>query len=155
MKFIYLAILLMGFSTQSWASGYQLRYQGAESMSTAFASQGSYGNSLSSIYFNPALFLMQSKKQAAAVELFVGHPTQQEFTTGGQSFDDFVSTTFSGSLYYGYMIDDSTAITVALITPWGVKTEYDKNWVGRNFAIKTDLKGINLQPVISKNLMIN
>ena len=140
------------FTLDAWAAGYQLRYQGAEAMGTSFASQGTYGTSLSSIYFNPALFLKQDKKQALAVEGMAIVPMSAEFTSEatGKVYDEFADNTFTGSLFYGHRFNDTTALTVALTTPWGTNTEYPKDWEGRVGAIKTQLSTLNLQPVVSK-----
>lgn len=151
MKISILITSFVFFTSVAWGAGYQLRYQGAESMGTSFASQGSYGTSLSSIYYNPALFLKQGKKQAVSLEGMVIYPTKAEFTAdSGQNYDDFTDPTFTGSLYYGYMIDDTTALTVAVTTPWATSSDYPDDWVGALAAIKTDLKTVNVQPVISK-----
>lgn len=153
MKLIALTALLVCFANSAWGAGYQLRYQGAESMGTAFSSAGSYGQSLSSIYYNPALFLLQDKDTSVAVELMVLHPTKAEFTSStGQVSDDYASTGFTGSFYYGNKIDDDTAFTMAITTPWGTNTDYDDNWDGRYQALETDLVTINLQAMISKRM---
>ena len=151
MKLTIITLLFSLFALDAWAAGYQLRYQGAETMGTSFASQGTYGNSISSIYFNPALFLKQDKKQAIGVEGLVLYPTSLEFTSvGGNTVDDFASTTISGSLFWGYKFDDKSAVTVAFTTPWGTDTEYPENWDGQFAAIKTQLRTFNLQPVYSR-----
>lgn len=152
MKYIILTLLFC-FAHSAWGAGYQLRYQGAEAMGTAFSSTGSYGESLSSIYFNPSLFLLQDKKKAVAVEFMVLYPTKAEFTSAsGQVSDDFADTSFTGGLYYGYKIDDKTAVTVSITTPWGTSTGYDSTFDGRYHALETDLAAINIQPVMSKRV---
>ena len=150
MKLITLTSLF--FACNAWGAGYQLRYQGAETMGTSFASQGTYGNSVSNIYYNPALFLKQDKKQAVAIEGMVVIPYTAEFTSdaSGKTFDEFADTGFSGALYYAYKINDSTAVTLAVTTPWGTNTDYTSNWEGQYAALKTQLKAFNFQPVVSK-----
>ena len=151
MKCFSLMAALLLFVNSSWGAGYQLRYQGAESMGTAFASAGSYGESLSSIYYNPGLFLMQNKKRAFSGELMALHPTDSEFTSAsGTKYDDFTSTGLSGGFFYGYRVDDTTALTVALTTPWGTQSDYDSDWEGRYHAVKTKLAAVNLQTMLSK-----
>ena len=154
MKLTIITSLFLLFTLDAWAAGYQLRYQGAEAMGTSFASQGTYGTSLSSVYYNPALFLKQGKKRAFAVELMSIIPTEAEFTSSATNttYDDFADTTFSGALFFGYKIDDTTAFTLALTTPWATDTEYADDWEGQFAAIKTQLRTFNLQPVISKAL---
>ena len=154
MKLTIITSLFLLFTLDAWAAGYQLRYQGAEAMGTSFASQGTYGTSLSSVYYNPALFLKQGKKRAFAVELMSIIPTEAEFTSTATNttYDYFADTTFSGALFFGYKIDDETAFTLALTTPWGTDTEYADDWDGQFAAIKTQLRTFNLQPVISKAL---
>lgn len=153
MKHIAITALIFCFANSAFGAGYQLRYQGAESMGTAFSSAGSYGTSLSSIYYNPALFLLQDKDHAVALELMVLHPTKGEFTSaGGQVTDDYSSTSLSGGFYFGYKVDEDTAFTIAVTTPWGTKSEYDKTFDGRYHAMTTDLAAINIQPMITKKV---
>lgn len=153
MKFFITTALLVGFISNAFGAGYQLRYQGAETMGTNFSSATSHGDSLSSIYYNPGLFLSQGKDKAMAAELMILHPFKAEFTSQtGTTYDDFQKTTFSGGFFFGYKVDDETALTVALTTPWGTSSDYDPNWDGRFMAIKTDLAAINLQPILTKSV---
>jgi|GEM_PF-2972072 len=153
MKYFALTAILFCFTNSAFGAGYQLRYQGAESMGTAFSSAGSYGDSLSSIYYNPGLFLTQGKERAVSLELMAIYPTKSEFTSStGSTYDDFTSTSISGAFYFGYKVDDQTALTVALTTPWGTSTDYDKSWDGRYHALETDLAAINLQTMFSKQI---
>ncbi len=154
MKHIALTALIICFASSAFASGYQLRYQGAETMGTAFSSAGSYGDSLSSIYYNPALFLLQDKDHSLALELMYTNPTKAEFTSAsGQVTDDYASGSLSGAFYFGYKVDDSTAFTVAVTTPWGTKSDYDDpTFDGRYHAVKTDLGAVNIQTMISKKM---
>jgi len=154
MKLTTITILASLFAFNAWGAGYQLRYQGAEAMGTSFASQGTYGNSVSNVYYNPALFLMQDKKQAIAIEGMAIIPFSAEFESSvtGTTVDDFADTGFSGAFYYGYKINDTTAVTLAVTTPWGTDTEYPDNWEGQFAAITTQLRTFNFQPVISKML---
>jgi len=153
MKFMTLTAVLFCFTSTAFGAGFQLRYQGAESMGTGFSSAGSYGDSLSSIYYNPGLFLTQDKDRAVSLEVMAIYPTKAEFTSStGTTYDDFASTSISGAFYFGYKVDDSTAFTVALTTPWGTSTDYDTAWDGRYHALETDLAGINLQTMMSKKL---
>lgn len=153
MKHIAVIALLFCFANAAWGAGYQLRYQGAESMGTAFSSAGSYGTSLSSIYYNPALFLTQEKDKAMSLELMVLNPTTSKFTSSTNTVeDDFADTGFSGSLYYGYLVDNETALTISITTPWGTETDYGTTWEGRYAATNTKLVGINFQPMVSKKL---
>jgi long-chain fatty acid transport protein len=153
MKYIALTAVLFCFTSTAFGSGYQLRYQGAEAMGTGFSSAGSYGDSLSSIYYNPGLFLTQDKNRAVSLELMAIYPTKAEFTSStGTTYDDFASTSISGAFYFGYKVDDKTAFTVALTTPWGTSSDYDKSWDGRYHALETDLAAINLQTMFSKQV---
>jgi len=153
MKYIALTALLFCLTNSAWGAGYQLRYQGAESMGTAFSSAGSYGDSLSSVYYNPGLFLTQDKDRAVSLELMAIYPTKSEFTSStGTTYDDFASTSISGAFYFGYKVDETTAFTAALTTPWGTSTDYGPTWEGRYHAVETDLAGLNLQTMFSKKM---
>ena len=155
MKYSTFLALLFLATQPAWGSGFQLRYQGAESMGTAFASAGSYGDSISNAYYNPGLFLSHRSKKAAALELMALHPTQAQFNSdsGSQNNeDDYASTSVSGALFFGYKINDKTAFTIGLTTPWATATDYDAGWEGRYHALESELITLNLQPMITRQL---
>jgi len=152
MKLSTVFLALTFLSMQAWSAGYQLRYQGAESMGTSFASQGTYGDSVSNIYYNPGLFLKQSSNQALSLEVMPIIPFKAEFNSeaSGTTYDDYASTTVTGALYYGIRLGNDSALTLAVTTPWATNTEYPDAWEGQFAAIKTELQTINVQPVFSK-----
>jgi len=60
-------------------------------------------------------------------------------------------TTFVPALYYSRSVDPDSKwnFGVALNSPFGLSTEYDKNWVGRYNSITSAIASLNLNPSVS------
>ncbi len=46
-------------------------------------------------------------------------------------------------------LDDRFDLGLAVSAPYGLSTEYDKDWIGRYHAIETDLTTIDIQPTLN------
>lgn len=154
MKKLFIALALTAFASSAWSAGFQLRYMGAETMGTGLSSAGTYGHSASSLYYNPGLILTQDNDHIFGVDVMWINSTKDNFTSSntGNSIDGFAKDKFTGGLYYGNKIDENSAFTLTLTTPWANSTDYPSNWEGRFHALETDLGAVNLQPVLTKRI---
>jgi long-chain fatty acid transport protein len=50
------------------------------------------------------------------------------------------------NLYYVKQIGDQLAFGIGINSPFGLMTQYDRGWVGRYHAIKSDLMVLNANP---------
>ncbi len=144
-------------SANAFAAGFQFRYQSAEAMGTAFSSAGTTGQALSQTYFNPASYMLMNKddkKSSFGFEGTLTLPLGAKATTDGTGAktDDFADPSFTPSFYYGRMLNEKTALTVSLTTPWATHTDYDNDWDGRYKALETFLGSFNLTPAISRKI---
>lgn len=53
------------------------------------------------------------------------------------------------NLYFATAIDDTLTFGVGISAPFGLKTEYNKTWVGRYHATTNELKTININPSLA------
>lgn len=53
------------------------------------------------------------------------------------------------NIYYSQEIQPSLFMGISVNTPFGLKTEYDNQWIGRFQALKSELKTININPSIA------
>lgn len=140
---LFLLTLLTPMVTM--AAGYQMRYQSAETMGTAFASDVSGAKTASGFFNNPAMLMYMEDGIHGSVELMGLMPMGDfENTGGGADTDGFSSTSFIPSLYYGQKINDKMGVVATITVPWATNTDYDRGWAGEVHALKTYLAAYNL-----------
>src|SRR5450631_2954626 len=115
----------------------------------------------STIYFNPAgmsrlpgtqiagaaSLICPSAKFSDSGSLPSGSPpfTQPLGGSGG----DAGSCAVVPALYLAVPIDKQWAVGLGVNAPFGLKTEYDSNWIGRFQGVESKLDTININPAVS------
>ena len=138
-------------------SNFALQEQNGSGVGNAFAGGAAVAEDASTIYFNPAgmsrlpgiqgvvsgdLICLSAKlsdngSQPAALQPLGG--------TGG----DAGSCAVVPSLYLAVPINKQWAFGLGVGAPFGLKTEYDSEWLGRFQAIKSKVDTININPAVS------
>ncbi|MES2636570.1 MAG: outer membrane protein transport protein [Pseudomonadota bacterium] len=145
------------FSAQ--AAGFALLEQNASGLGNAYAGAAAIAEDASTIFFNPAGMAYIDGTQAAGA-LHLIKPSA-EFNNNGASREgtgrpfigneggDAGDLTFVPNFYFMTPLSDAVKFGVGVNAPFGLKTEYDKDWIGRFQGIKSDLKTININPSLS------
>lgn len=151
------ATLLTAAAFQVHAAGFALIEQGASGLGNAYAGAAASAEDASTIFFNPAgLMHLQGNQFVAAGHIvkpsaeFSGRATSPlgAAVTGGNG-GDAGSATFVPNLYYSRQLPNNFVFGLGINSPFGLKTEYDADWVGRYHAIESDLKTVNINPAIA------
>jgi long-chain fatty acid transport protein len=155
------------------AGGFALIEQSVSSMGTAYANGSAGIDDASTIFFNPASMTRLDGKNASGgahivrsdVE-FSGkgyyNPDNPAYQQGplaplnlagqpidGKKNDDLGLTAVVPHAAYSHQYDDQLWFGLTVNTPYGLRTEYSDNWVGRYNAIKSDLTTVNINPSIA------
>lgn len=150
-------LALLALPNPALASGFQLKEQSADGLGNAFAGSTAKAQDLSTIFFNPAGMTRLSGHRVATVASVVipGAEFSGSATTafgtpvaGGQG-GDAGGPALLPSFYALYDLSPDVKLGLAVNTPWGLKTHYDEDWVGRYQAVKSDLKTINIAPSVA------
>ena len=155
-----IALALMGglTLTQARAAGFALLEQNASGIGNAMAGSAAVADDASTVFANPAGLTQLSGIQmvGAAHAISVnsnfsgtGSGNLPGVSVGTQNGGNAGSVEVVGSLYLSVPLGERLAFGVGINTPFGLKTEYDDNWLGRFQGIKTDLKTINLNPSLA------
>ncbi|MES1986902.1 MAG: outer membrane protein transport protein, partial [Pseudomonadota bacterium] len=148
------------------AAGFALIEQSASGMGNAFAGGGAVAEDASTIFFNPAGMTYISGTQiVGAIHLI---KPSAEFNNNGSvagagagpfpsrplggSGGDAGDLSFVPNFYYKRDLTDTVKFGLGVNAPFGLKTEYDKDWIGRFQAIKSELKTVNINPAIAFKL---
>jgi long-chain fatty acid transport protein len=148
-------------SSDARASGFALNEMSAAGVGNAHAGGAAAAEDLGTIYFNPAGLTRLTGREFMAVGSLIG--TSSEFDnrrslsavgtplSGGNGGDAGVWALVP-ALYYAMDIDPRLRFGFGVQAPWGLRTDYDDNWVGRYQALKSELTSVNLNPAVAYRL---
>ena len=158
------------------AAGFQLIEQNASGLGNAYAGQAAAAEDASVIYFNPAGLPNTGHGQVVGA-LSLVKPSSR-FDNGG-SCTPYVGTGVGTStcpfgpngnlghaargnggdagdwagipnVYLSWeMLRSTLWLGLGLNVPFGLKTEWDANWVGRFHAIKSEVSTVNINPTVA------
>jgi long-chain fatty acid transport protein len=155
------------------AGGFALIEQSVSSMGTAYANGSAGIDDASTIFFNPAsMSRLDGKNVSGGAHIvrsdvdFSGkayynpenpayyQPPLNNFNLAGQpiqgkTHDDLGMTAVIPHAAYSHQYNDQLWFGLTVNTPYGLRTEYSDNWVGRYNAIKSDLTTVNINPSIA------
>jgi len=154
-----IASALGGGSGLASAAGFALIEQSASGMGNAFAGAAATAEDASTIFFNPAgLTKLQGSQGAIAAHII---DLSVKFNNSGASAPpagiaslgsdggDAGDIAVVPNIYLSMPINDRIVVGLGVNAPFGLKTEYDADWVGRFQGIKTDLMAVNVNPTIA------
>ncbi len=150
-----------GFASGSaWSAAFGLVEQSASAVGTATAGAAAYAEDASIVWFNPAGMSLIGKEQGvlggSAIYLDAKFhdngstpPRNRTANNDGGNFGDVGALP---NLYYVRPINPQLTAGIGINAPFGLKTEYNPDWVGRYQGTKSDLKAVNINPSISYKL---
>ncbi|WP_434558196.1 outer membrane protein transport protein [Pseudomonas sp. Z5-35] len=139
-------------STQIFASGFALNEQSISGMGTGFAGRSSSADDASTVFGNPAGMSRLKRQQVTGGFAVIDASTDLNDTSGTQSGTndgDMVPFTGVPMGYYVKPIDDQWAFGLGVYAPFGLITDYENSFQGRNFGSKSEVKVVTFQPTIS------
>lgn len=142
-----------------FGAGYQVVEQGAANMGTAFAGATVNANGDASCAFWNAsgVFFMDLEKGETLVNLggFVIDPSLCFEDNGstvpmGPNYDGQCAvTSLVPNFYVVHKLTDDIGLTLSCTAPWGLESDYESNWVGRDQALRSFLMTVDINPSIS------
>lgn len=156
-----IAAALAAMSGTVAASGFALIEQSASGLGNAYAGGAAGAEDASTIFFNPAGMSRLNGKQVA-VALHAIKPSAKFSgsatglaplqVAGAGEGGDAGDLTPIPNAYFTMEINPQTRFGLGVNVPFGLKTEYDSDWMGRFQAIKSKLETVNLNPSLSYRL---
>lgn len=147
----------LGFTAEAQASGFQLREQSSEGLGNAFAGSTAKAYNLSTIYYNPAGMTRLEGNQIAGsatwiapVAKFSGSATSAATTpVSGSMGGDAIKDAAVGATYAMWDYRPDLKFGVAVTAPYGLRSEYEEDWVGRYHALQSNVTNINVSPSVA------
>ncbi|MCE5233136.1 MAG: outer membrane protein transport protein [Mizugakiibacter sp.] len=142
----------LALSEQAAAAGFQLKENDVKSMGRAYAGSQTAGGDLAVVANNPAAMSAlkgtQFQADVTAIDVsakFSGGGTDAlgQPLTGGNGGDggDLIPVP---AFAFVTQVADRWHLGAAVHAPYGFKTEYDRDWVGRYQAVKSDIKVVDM-----------
>ena len=142
----------MAFASNVQAAGFQLKENSVKSQGSSFAGTAAKTGDSSVVTNNPAVMTQFEGStfqiDVTAIDLnyeFEGTATDAfgRPMTGGNG-GDAGGVTPVPAMSYIRKLDNGVALGAMVSAPFGLKTEYDDNWVGRYFAHTSDVQIVDL-----------
>lgn len=147
-KLLIILIMLM-LETQVFAGGFQINEQGAKAMGMggAFTAQA---NDPSAIFFNPAGLGFQKGMKVILGTTLIFPSTNFTSPAPYSVVTKMKSQIYYLNNFYGtYGMDNGVAFGLGVYNPFEFGTEWDKDWQGNYFAVKSELQTVFINPSVS------
>jgi len=157
MKKKFLGFVVFTTSVSAQAAGFALIEQNASGLGNAYAGAAAVAEDASTIFFNPAgMTYIKGSQGVGAIHFIkpnaefnnqgsvnaVGQPLGDEGPNAG-------NLALVPNAYYKTDLNENIKIGLGINVPFGLKTEYDKEWIGRFQGDMSELKTVNFNPAIA------
>jgi len=151
------ALLAAGHAGLAYGSAFALQEQSGSGLGNAFAGGAAAAEDAATIFTNPAGMSRLTNLQAVAAGSVIclqakfsdnGSLPASLQTLGGNG-GDAGSCSVVPALYLASPINNQWSVGIGVNVPFGLKTEYDSDWIGRFQAVKSKIETINVNPAVS------
>ncbi len=162
MQKLFFSFVIFTTPIISQAAGFALSEQSGSGLGNAFAGAAAIAEDASTIFFNPAgMTYIEGTQAAGALHLIKpkaefnnsgsvkGFSIPSTLVAAGGDGGDAGDLSFVPNFYFMTPLNENVKFGIGVNAPFGLKTEYDKDWVGRFQGIKSDLKTININPSLA------
>lgn len=159
----FLALILV-CAPRAGASGFQLREQSAAGLGNAFAGASAGAQDITSMFWNPSAMALYPGTQVsvgaswirARMDLFGATGTRasafqpgDQPISGGRDLPNAVNQPVVPALYLAWGLTDRVSLGLSVNVPFGLVTDYPTDFVGRYYALRTDLKTYDIAPAVA------
>lgn len=140
------------------AAGFALLEQSASRLGTAFAGTAAAADDVTTLYFNPAGLTRLEGSHASLIasaieitsEFHIDPASQPAYGQAlGSDGGDAGDWNYVPSAYLSTRLNENVAIGLGINAPFGLKLEYQRDWVGRFQAVNSEIRTINLNPALA------
>jgi long-chain fatty acid transport protein len=156
-----IGLALAALPARLWASGFMIQEQSGRALGNAFVGEAAAAEDASTIWFNPAGLTRLEGTQL----VFGGHlilpqvvfddagSTLSPAVGGGRLRGDEAHNAGGVGLvptaYLAHQISDRWRVGLGVNVPFGLRTNWNRTWVGRYHAILSELKTVDVAPTFA------
>jgi long-chain fatty acid transport protein len=149
--------LFMGVGHAAFAAGFALNEQNASGAGVAYAGKAAIGEDASAAWFNPASMSRLKERQVVLGGHYIDlhGEFRNEGTTpppgapAGRNEGDFGEEGYIPNFHLVVPLNARVNLGLSVATPFGLKTDFQPDWIGRFQGITSDIKSVNINPSIS------
>jgi long-chain fatty acid transport protein len=159
-----IALAMAGTAGVAQGSGFQLMEQNASGLGNAYAGQAAAAENASTIFWNPAgMTRLPGRQVSGALNLIkpsaefsaapgTSHPLGLPPGPGGNDGGDAGDLALVPNAYLSWQLHPRVWLGLGVTVPFGLKTEYDLNFIGRFQGQLAEIKTIDVNPSIAFKL---
>ncbi|MBS7560119.1 outer membrane protein transport protein [Pseudomonas sp. RC4D1] len=139
-------------SSQLCASGFAVNEQSVSGMGTGFAGRSSSAEDASTVYGNPAGMALLEGRQVTGGGAFIDASSEISQVGGhssGSNKGNMVPFTAVPFGFYAQKINERWAVGFGIYAPFGLTADYERDFQGKAFGSKSEVKVVTLQPTFS------
>lgn len=161
-RFSLISVFIFTISSTTYGAGFQISEQSGTGLGRAFAGFGIIGDDLSMAFYNPAGLTLQEGTQIQVTGFVIDGESRfsnegsiQTFGGGALiiptsgSNEDGATTSLVPNLYFVMDLTPNLKYGFAVTAPFGLKTDYDREWVGRFHADESELVTVDINPSLA------
>jgi len=157
MQKLFLGFVIFTTPFAAQAAGFGLAEQSGSGLGNAFAGAAAIAEDASTIYSNPAGMTYIEGTQIVGAIHFIkpsaefnnkGSIAGAGRSLGGEG-GDAGDLAYVPNFYFMTPLTENVKFGLGINAPFGLKTEYDKDWIGRFQAVKSELKTVNINPSLA------
>jgi long-chain fatty acid transport protein len=143
---------------RAYGAGFALYEQGVSGLGNAYAGAAAVAEDSTTVWWNPAGMARLAKGRHFAIAGTAITPSTEFSNNGsvpplgrplGSSGGDAGDTAFVPTAFFAMDFGPQWSFGVGLAVPFGLKTEYSSDWIGRFQGISSEIKTINVNPAVS------
>ncbi|MCK5205002.1 MAG: outer membrane protein transport protein, partial [Desulfobacterales bacterium] len=155
----FVVVLFMAFTSSAvMASGIQITEKGTKGLGNAWAGGAAVAEDASTVYWNPAGLTRLDDNQVGLAVHFIrpsfkwdddGSTTVIGQPLTGSDGGDAGGPNFVPNFFYSHAFGDKWRAAIGIVSPFGLETDYDKNWKGRYYTTKSSVLTIDINPSVA------
>ncbi len=143
------AMMVAGaFASQAYAAGFQLSEQSSIQMGRAMAGAGVVGDDLSAVHYNPAGMTLLPGTRMQATGTWVAVNLDYEGDSG-QKENGRLKGQMIPAGFITHQLTDNVWAGLGLTVPYGMGTEYNKNWEGNTRGTESMILTFDINPNVA------
>jgi len=152
---------VLGLASPVYPAGFALIEQGVSGLGNAFSGGAASAEDATTVFYNPAgLTRLQGQQAVAGVHVIIPSAKFSKESASnalgqplsGGDGGDAGKTGFVPNFYYAANLGNGWSLGLGVTAPFGLTTDYNKAWVGRYHAVRSELKTININPAVACKL---
>ena len=146
------ALVLTGVAaatSTALAAGFQLTEQSSLGAGRAYAGAGIVGDDLSAVHYNPAGMTLLEGTRFQAGGVWIGLNADYSSDISGESENGRLKGQMIPAGYVTHQVNDQIWLGFAMTVPFGMGTEYSKDWEGAGRGTNAKIYTFDMNPSIA------